>query len=59
MKNGFQDANGRHVKEGDEVEYMDGRRGILAYCGHDGSACVAFKPGREEDVNWRNLCGVP
>ena len=60
MPNGFTDANGRAVKEGDEVEYMDGRRGLLTYCGHDGSALVIFfNGGEEEDLNWRNLCAVP
>jgi signal peptidase I len=58
MPNGFTDANGRAVKEGDEVEYRDGRRGVLTYCGHDGAAWVKFATG-DEDVNWRNLCAVP
>ncbi len=58
MSNWFTDANGRHVQEGDQVEYVDGRRGVLTYCGHDGSALVRFGDS-EEDVNWRNLCAVP
>jgi hypothetical protein len=61
LRNGFQDANGRHVKEGDEVEYRFGtRRGMLTYCGHDGAAWVHFfDSGKDEDVNWCHLAGVP
>lgn len=60
-KAGFQDANNRHVQEGDEVEYRFGaRRGRLDYCGHDGAALVFFFDTRKpEDVNWVHLCGVP
>lgn len=60
-KAGFMDANGRHVQEGDEVQYRLGaRHGILEYCGHDGAAWVNFfDTGRSEDVNWIHLCGVP
>ena len=60
-KSGFQDANGRHVCEGDEVEYRFlARRGKLIYCGHDGAAIVRFfDTNLEEDVNWIHLCGVP
>lgn len=58
---GFEDANGVNVMQGDEVEYRIGaRRGTLVYCGHDGAAMVRFfDTGREEDVNWVHLCGVP
>ena len=60
-RSGFIDANGRSVKEGDEVEYRHGaRRGILEFCGHDGAAWVFFfDVRRSEDVNWVHLCGVP
>lgn len=59
-KPGFLDANGRHVQEGDEVEYRFGaRRGRLEYCGHDGAALVVFfDTNKPEDVNWVHLCGV-
>lgn len=57
--NGFTDANGRSVKEGDRCQYLDGRECFLDEALHDGDAFVTFTDGTHDTVKWRNLAKFP